>query len=82
MIGAALPFRLFRAPTGRSSNARWFFAPLVSPVPLRMTAAAAIAPLAASAQGTAPDSAGYFTRLGTDTLAIERFVRTAACRGR
>ena len=41
-----------------------------------MTAAASSAPLAASAQATAPDSAASVTRLGTDTLAVERFVRT------
>jgi hypothetical protein len=33
-------------------------------------------PLVSSAQAPAPDSAGYVTRLGTDTLAIERFVLT------
>lgn len=33
--------------------------------------------MSAAAQANSPDSAGYVTRLGVDTLAIERFVRTA-----
>src|SRR5690606_31026102 len=41
-----------------------------------LIAAALAAPVAGSAQMATPDSGGYVTRLGTDTLAIERFVRT------
>ena len=43
--------------------------------PLAALACAALLAPAAGAQAV-PDSAAYVTRLGTDTLAIERFVRT------
>ena len=51
-----------------TSRCRCRLAPLI--------VAALVTPIAGSAQATAPDSGGYVTRLGTDTLAIERFVRT------
>jgi len=48
------------------------------PVLLAAVALAAPAPLTAQggASGTRPDSASLVTRLGNDTLAVERFVRT------
>ena len=65
-----IPAMLFRrSPTGARCAALLLPAALLAP--------ALLAPaLPARAQGTAPDSGAFVTRLGSDTLVVERFVRT------